>query len=147
MSALHCSREDTARKGYIIVLRWNRISVKTMRNVFALKTTTIGKTSISQPYIYYTIDYGYVFTRCICEDGWTGKNCSDRLENCIDLQCQNGGICSEEQRKCECPVGYSGKFCEDSSPMADSVTISSIFPRSLPDGECSMDNCQNVFSG
>ena len=44
-----------------------------------------------------------------------GKTCGDRVYNCSDHACQNGGKCraqGDNDYVCECKEAYSGKFCQ-----------------------------------
>ena len=57
-----------------------------------------------------------------------------RCENCINLICQNGGICNRtgDVELCNCPSGYSGLRCErsDCDSYCVTVRILNIFPLS-----------------
>jgi len=57
-----------------------------------------------------------------------------RCENCINLICQNGGICNRtgDVEHCNCPSGYSGLRCERSDCENYCVTVRTlnIFPLS-----------------
>ena len=37
---------------------------------------------------------------CICVEGYEGKNCHQETDDCIQNQCQNGGIC----KVCSCAM-------------------------------------------
>jgi len=54
-----------------------------------------------------------------------------RCENCINLTCQNGGICNHagDVEHCNCPSGYSGLRCErsDCENYCGMVRILNIF--------------------
>ena len=59
----------------------------------------------------------YPFFKCKCKPLWDGYRC--QWFNC---PCQNGGECRpcinnrknciDEKRKCSCPAGYTGRYCE-----------------------------------
>jgi len=55
-----------------------------------------------------------------------------RCENCVNLICQNGGICNRtgDVEHCNCPSGYSGLRCErsDCENYCVTVRILNIFP-------------------
>uniref|UniRef100_A0A7I4YB27 EGF-like domain-containing protein n=1 Tax=Haemonchus contortus TaxID=6289 RepID=A0A7I4YB27_HAECO len=48
---------------------------------------------------------------CICTEYWTGKQCNIPI-------CVNGGVLSQDYRRCECPDGYAGEHCEFELCMA-----------------------------
>lgn len=52
--------------------------------------------------------------RCTCEDGYTGVNCTQRIDPCSKNKCKNNAKCktSEKSYICECPPNFYGKFCE-----------------------------------
>lgn len=48
------------------------------------------------------------FFRCICEAGYTGKNCESKYIPCSPSPCQNGGTCKQTSHysyECKCPPG------------------------------------------
>jgi hypothetical protein len=55
--------------------------------------------------------YGY---SCACEVGWSGKNCSDDIDECGVLPCQHGAACFDgvAQFTCSCLAGFEGNSCE-----------------------------------
>ncbi|XP_071830391.1 IgGFc-binding protein-like [Apostichopus japonicus] len=71
----------------------------------------------------------------ICEEGWTGENCNERI-SCRHEPCLNGGTCETnfgfEGYNCNCPVGFIGSNCEliDSSACASAPCQN--------DGNCSV---------
>lgn len=49
-----------------------------------------------------------VVFRCICEAGYTGKNCENQYIPCDPSPCQNDGVCREIDSltyECKCPTG------------------------------------------
>ncbi|RUS82141.1 hypothetical protein EGW08_010115, partial [Elysia chlorotica] len=51
---------------------------------------------------------------CVCNDGWTGDNCTIRDE-CHFVTCQNGATCKSLGHQtflCDCEDGYVGELCE-----------------------------------
>lgn len=49
--------------------------------------------------------------KCSCPEMFIGDQC----EHCLNLTCDNGGICRETltgNPQCECPDGFTGKRCE-----------------------------------
>ena len=48
---------------------------------------------------------------CVCPTFYRGQNCETYF--CVDENdCENGGVCSEEDEGCDCPDGYYGMKCE-----------------------------------
>ena len=55
---------------------------------------------------------------CICPPGLGGKGCKLSTTSCDDQNpCQHGGTCAVISDNtgvtCNCPVGYTGQFCEE----------------------------------
>jgi hypothetical protein len=50
---------------------------------------------------------------CECAAGWTGKDCSLDVNECLLEPCQNGGICGNllDDFSCECATGWTGEDC------------------------------------
>nr|XP_057928912.1 sushi, nidogen and EGF-like domain-containing protein 1 isoform X3 [Doryrhamphus excisus] len=44
--------------------------------------------------------------QCTCAPGYFGDTCE---EECL---CQNGGVCVDSNGTCECPVSYTGLYCQ-----------------------------------
>lgn len=66
--------------------------------------------------------------QCVCSDGWTGADCSERLcpedlawfalpesNNIAHLstyaECSNAGLCNRDTGECQCQEGFSGAAC------------------------------------
>merc|ERR1712168_1512399 len=51
---------------------------------------------------------------CKCQDGWTGNNCDQDIDECQSNPCKNGGTCHDQVNgfRCSCQAGYAGKNCE-----------------------------------
>ena len=57
---------------------------------------------------------------CVCNAGFLGPNCA-ATDFCVSNPCVNG-TCSPLAGACECPLGYSGQFCEHNNiPIAPRV--------------------------
>ena len=55
--------------------------------------------------------------KCHCTTGYTGKNCSVNIDECIGNLCQNGGQCIDgiNSYECDCSaIDFHGDFCETS---------------------------------
>ncbi|XP_061676786.1 N-acetylglucosamine-1-phosphodiester alpha-N-acetylglucosaminidase isoform X2 [Syngnathoides biaculeatus] len=57
---------------------------------------------------------------CLCDAGWTGKNCSQECllgfygKGCNQTcSCMNGGSCHHVHGGCSCAPGFTGKSCEE----------------------------------
>ncbi|KAJ7376255.1 EGF domain, unclasssified sub [Desmophyllum pertusum] len=53
---------------------------------------------------------------CFCPRGWTGKNCSIDIDDCVSSSlssCHHGGTCVNTPGSfvCNCVAGYSGERC------------------------------------
>ncbi|KAK3604083.1 hypothetical protein CHS0354_004688 [Potamilus streckersoni] len=53
--------------------------------------------------------------RCVCPTGWSGKNCSDDVNECVLKPCLNGGNCNNTNGSyfCNCTSGWNGANCSD----------------------------------
>ena len=56
--------------------------------------------------------YGYTNVVCVCEEGFSGKNCEEI--NCTH-DCGVNGVCKDGQ--CRCFEGWSGENCNKTSPL------------------------------
>ncbi|XP_076231899.1 sushi, von Willebrand factor type A, EGF and pentraxin domain-containing protein 1 isoform X3 [Calliopsis andreniformis] len=52
--------------------------------------------------------------RCECPDGYTGENCTIKVDYCRSLPCRNNGKClsSVSNYTCTCPTSFTGRNCE-----------------------------------
>ncbi|KAJ8929510.1 hypothetical protein NQ314_017803, partial [Rhamnusium bicolor] len=52
--------------------------------------------------------------RCICPEGYTGKECTEEINFCENSPCLNGGSCSSNQSSysCSCSSLYHGHDCQ-----------------------------------
>ncbi|XP_019616496.1 PREDICTED: sushi, von Willebrand factor type A, EGF and pentraxin domain-containing protein 1-like [Branchiostoma belcheri] len=51
---------------------------------------------------------------CICQEGFTGRNCEINIDDCLDNVCENNATCLDGvgSYTCLCPDGFVGGFCE-----------------------------------
>ena len=52
---------------------------------------------------------------CICEDRWSGDDCSvDTVDDCQSAPCNNGATCTDDTNSftCECAVPWTGNTCD-----------------------------------
>ena len=49
--------------------------------------------------------------KCVCVNGWTGKDCTINVDDCANHPCYNGGTCHDRvgYYQCECPPGKTGE--------------------------------------
>jgi len=77
--------------------------------------------------------------RCMCKEGWTGKECTEDVDECQNESwCANGGVCTNTEGSftCECAPGWGGAQCEEDVNECDSDPCSN-------DGTC--ENTQGSF--
>ncbi|XP_072887750.1 basement membrane-specific heparan sulfate proteoglycan core protein isoform X3 [Hemitrygon akajei] len=60
-----------------------------------------------------TGEYEY---QCICTSEYQGVHCEIFQDSCLEGNpCMNGGTC--EKNRCLCPMGYTGLYCQQDSPV------------------------------
>lgn len=63
---------------------------------------------------------------CICQNGWEGETCSQRINFCRNVTCFHGGVCRSlvSGFSCECiKDSYSGVYCEIKSRSSELHTM------------------------
>ena len=62
------------------------------------------------------IKHGDHYYKCVCQPGFTGKNCETNINECDPSPCLNGANCVDgvNDYTCKCAAGYTGKDCETS---------------------------------
>ncbi|KAK0427167.1 hypothetical protein QR680_010098 [Steinernema hermaphroditum] len=60
-------------------------------------------------------------TKCVCEFGWKGRNCTEEYDPCKEHSCVNNGKCvpdenDEKDYRCECPYDFLGDYCQNQRP-------------------------------
>jgi hypothetical protein len=71
---------------------------------------------------------------CLCVPGYTNKNCTSQINNCVlSYVCLNGGTCVNQVNSytCTCPIGFTGSKCDlnstlnaSNNPTPESLTSS-----------------------
>ena len=58
---------------------------------------------------------------CICEDGFSGKNCEANIDDCANHECANNSTCIDDVNKytCQCLQGFSGDLCKNNINECD----------------------------
>ncbi|EDV19361.1 uncharacterized protein TRIADDRAFT_62176 [Trichoplax adhaerens] len=59
-------------------------------------------------------DFNSYDYNCSCQEGYTGKNCSDIIDYCQSNPCQNNNPCEPAFNgySCRCSIAYYGTYCE-----------------------------------
>ncbi|XP_023288194.1 agrin [Orussus abietinus] len=71
--------------------------------------------------------------RCICPPQYTGRNCEESLDPCMDEPCQHGATCDilpQGGYICKCPPGRAGEHCE----ILDAELTELLVPEMAGDG-------------
>nr|XP_050849942.1 agrin-like isoform X3 [Vespula vulgaris] len=71
--------------------------------------------------------------KCICPPQFTGRNCEESLDPCIDEPCQHGATCDilpQGGYVCKCPPGRTGVHCE----ILDAELTELLIPEMSGDG-------------
>lgn len=65
-------------------------------------------------YMYCSCIYFIIFKRCECPIGYTGKDCTKKIDYCSSSPCKNGGQCKSISFNytCICPLSFIGNNCE-----------------------------------
>ncbi|XP_024082772.1 protein eyes shut isoform X2 [Cimex lectularius] len=68
------------------------------------------------------MDHGATYT-CLCQEGWFGAGCAIRYNPCDSSRhnCSEGSTCVPLSMgyECDCPLGRSGKFCQNDESLSD----------------------------
>ncbi|KAI3382076.1 hypothetical protein SNEBB_000637 [Seison nebaliae] len=82
--------------------------------------------------------------RCLCGEGYSGKNCEEKMSCSKIGYCGNGGHCHKDKDECQCRPYQSGKYCEtDNFSFCGSNhhTRPDFCHLVKPDRRCSVDHC------
>jgi len=64
--------------------------------------------------------------KCICRDGFTGRNCETSISECYHNPCQNRGKCRVTESgatACNCPLGFGGQYCENNVDIDNNISV------------------------
>lgn len=55
--------------------------------------------------------------QCLCTQGYQGHHCEDNIDNCINIDCSQHGVCQDgiNNYTCSCFEGFYGDLCEEKS--------------------------------
>lgn len=80
---------------------------------------------------------------CVCNDGYSGAECSETDCSSIGLDCANGSVCDPETRSCTCSSGFSGFSCQ----IETSCGIECEESKEEPNPGCSQCECIGGYTG
>lgn len=85
---------------------------------------------ITTPYELHTLadthclfcPYRYV---CVCEPGWTGRNCDLNVNECLSNPCVNGGTCRDMTNGyiCSCKAGFTGDYLSMPGHLFECISV------------------------
>ena len=72
------------------------------------------------PGVKYCVDRTNDY-ECVCEDGYTGKNCEINVDDCTNHDCANNSTCIDgvNMYTCQCEDGFSGTLCKNNINECD----------------------------
>ena len=76
---------------------------------------------------------------CICDEGFTGFDCSDDIVDCFPNPCENGGTCDDEVNgfTCQCTEQWTGTVCTEGNQLLQ--------PMSQSNFTCPISAYQNLY--
>ena len=76
---------------------------------------------------------------CICDEGFTGFDCSDDIVDCFPNPCENGGTCDDEVNgfTCQCTEQWTGTVCTEGNELLQPMSQSNV--------TCLISAYQNVY--
>lgn len=86
---------------------------------------------------------------CICVNGWTGDDCSENIDDCVDAACFNGATCIDGVGNfaCRCTPGKTGLLCHlDDACTSNPCHSDAICETSPIDGSFSC-SCAQGYKG
>ena len=60
---------------------------------------------------------------CVCDPGWTGRDCQEPVNECLSNPCANAAVCQDDLNKyhCHCRTGFTGTHCEITTDRCSNI--------------------------
>ncbi|XP_033738300.1 neurogenic locus notch homolog protein 1-like isoform X2 [Pecten maximus] len=78
---------------------------------------------------------------CSCMAGYNGSSCTQNIDDCVGVTCENGGTCVDGivSFNCSCPALYTGTYCEKADCVARNCP--SLSGNGFCDTDCRYEEC------
>ena len=74
---------------------------------------------------------------CECKDGWEGLNCTEDVNDCLIIPCENDGACTDigtNAFNCACQNGWEGTTCTNQTKFGRLLPFVQLSEMSLEGG-------------